>query len=228
MSSVVIDRYDLKLIVDPKKNEFDGLVTIFFEQSPCSDIILNSQGLKIEQYQYNTSPEHKDTSTNKAKFFVDKAQRTVTFPVKHRGFSRQTSFDNKTNKQSFFVATNCQPFSYIKLFPSSLTNPQKVKFDFTLVYPYDEDYKAVSNTEIVERSVVDNNVMVKFAQTPYMSPSVFGFCLGKLEFLETVVDGMPLRLYTPYNVEEGAFCIDAMNEWFSKLKKSSSRTLTIR
>lgn len=245
MSSIVIDRYDLQLIVDPKKNEFDGLVTIFFEQSPCSDITLNSQGLKIEQYQYNTSPEHKDTSTNKAKFFVDKTQRTVTFPVKSfdvdiksltivykgpidyinkpgmktQGIFKTNILDNKTNKQSFFVATNCQPFSYIKLFPSSLTNPQKVKFDFTLVYPSDEDYKAVSNTEIVERSVVDNNVMVKFAQSPYMSPSVFGFCLGKLEFLETVVDDMPLRLYTPYNVEEGAFCIDAMNECFSKLKK---------
>ncbi|SGZ40333.1 uncharacterized protein HGUI_02533 [Hanseniaspora guilliermondii] len=244
MSNVVVDKYDLQLIVDPKKNEFDGLVTIYFEHPPCSDITLNSQGLKIEQYQYNTSKEKKDTPPNKAKFFVDKTQRTVTFPVKSfdddiksmtivyrgpidyinkpgmktQGIFKTNILDNKTNKQTFFVSTNCQPFSYIKLFPGVLNNPQKVKFDFTLVYPSNEDYKAVSNTEIIEKSVVDNNIMVKFAETPYMLPSVFGFCLGKLEFLETFVDEMPLRLYTPCNVEEGAFCIDAMKECFMKLK----------
>lgn len=248
MTNAAIDRYDLQLVVDPTKNEFDGLITIFFTESPYSDIVLNAQGLTIEQYQYNTTYENKDKITNKHKFIIDKIKKTVTFPVKSfdvdiksltivykgpidyinkpgmktQGIFKTNILNNETNKQTFFVSTNCQPFSYIKLFPSSLTNPQKVKIDFSLVYPSSEDYKAVSNTEIIEKSALDeNHTLVKFAQTPYMVPSVFGFCLGALDFLETHVNDIPLRLYTPYGVEEGGFCIDAMKECFQLLNSSS-------
>lgn len=79
MTNAAIDRYDLQLVVDPTKNEFDGLITIFFTESPYSDIVLNAQGLTIEQYQYNTTYENKDKITNKHKFLIDKIKKQLLF-----------------------------------------------------------------------------------------------------------------------------------------------------
>ncbi|XBW38761.1 hypothetical protein QEN19_004347 [Hanseniaspora menglaensis] len=246
MPALSVEKYDIQIVIDPKENAFKGLATLFFDKTPLSDVILHSQGLKIEQYNFNSDV---DAGQSNMSAIVDKHNRTVTFPVKsfeHKissitiAYSGPIDFITKPNmktqgifktnlmgsndsKQSFFVATNCQPFSSMKIFPCLLSDETKSKFELSLMYPNKEDYKACSNTEIIEQSIIENQCLVKFKETPLMSPSLFGFALGKMEFIETFVSDvstgkkMPIRVYSPYDIQSAAFALDIAKDSFEKL-----------
>lgn len=246
MPSFSIERYDIQLVIDPKKNVFQGLATLFFRQSPLTDITLHSYGLVYQQYSFNGL----DDECEKSKVpVVDKKDRRVTFPVTSFereiksitiAYSGPIEFISKPNEktqgifktnilsgheQSFFVATNCQPFAAMKVFPCLLDDTSKAQFELSLMYPNAKDFKACSNTEIVEQRIIDDQCLVKFKQTPLMSPSLLGFVFGKMDFIETFADfgneaeKLPIRVYSPYDIQHAAFALDIAKEAVQKLAK---------
>jgi aminopeptidase N len=65
--------------------------------------------------------------------------------------------------------------------------------------------------------------LVKFATTPVMSSYLVAFIVGEFEYIETIYDNVPVRLYTvPGKKEQGTFALEmarkAMlwyNDWFA-------------
>ncbi|KAL6930159.1 hypothetical protein ACO0SA_001566 [Hanseniaspora valbyensis] len=251
MNSFSIDKYDIQLVIDPKENSFKGLATLFFDKTPLADITLHSHGLKYDQYNFNGDAE---ASEKNKPAVINKTDRTVSFPIKSfekeiksitiaysgpielitkpnmktQGIFKTNLLGNDDNEQSFFVATNCQPFASMKVFPCLLTDNNKAKFELSLMYPNKKDFKSCSNTEIISQSIIEDQCLVKFKETTVMSPSLFGFALGKMEFLETFVDigseemgtkqeKLPIRVYSPYDIQSAAFALDIAKESIQKL-----------
>lgn len=156
--------------------------------------------------------------------YVGKIRDIKTHHDKTFGIFKTNFMDRKTGTaNNHVVATHCQPFSASNIFPC-IDEPSN-KSTFQLNIATDSQYKAVSNTpvEMVEALDSSQKHLVKFAKTPLMTTSVFGFSIGDLEFLKTEIklEGdrtIPVSIYAPWDIANAAFTLDTVQKYLPLLE----------
>ncbi|CAI4039630.1 hypothetical protein SMKI_09G0370 [Saccharomyces mikatae IFO 1815] len=156
--------------------------------------------------------------------YVGKIGNIKTQHDKTLGIFKTNFMDRKTGtSNNHVVATHCQPFSACNIFPC-IDEPSN-KSTFQLNISMDSQYKAISNTpvEAIEALKTAGKHMVKFARTPLMTTSVFGFAMGDLEFLKTEVKlksdkTIPVSIYAPWDIANATFTLDTIQKYLPLLE----------
>ncbi len=230
----VPDHY--KLIFSPNfaKNDFAGEETIAIRVlEPTSQIVLNAAEIDFQEVSITSGG-----STQKATVTLDKDKQTATLTVDHpispgpatiqtryhgilndqlRGFYLGKDSDGRKYAATQFEATDAR-----RAFPSFDEPAYKAIFDVTVVA--DQDMTVISNTKVVSDTPgPEGKHTVHFAPTPRMSSYLVAMVVGKFEYVEGIVDGIPIRVYaSPGKKEMSTFALDAAenimryyNQYFS-------------
>ncbi|EJS43348.1 YIL137C [Saccharomyces arboricola H-6] len=156
--------------------------------------------------------------------YVGKIRNIKTHHDETVGIFKTNFMNPKTGtSNNHVVATHCQPFSASNIFPC--IDEPSVKSTFQLNIAIDSQYKAISNTPVEAIEALDNaqRHLVKFATTPLMTTSVFGFAIGDLEFLKTEVKlqndtTIPVSIYAPWDIANATFTLDTIQKYLPLLE----------
>ncbi|CAI2047786.1 hypothetical protein SEUBUCD646_0I00420 [Saccharomyces eubayanus] len=156
--------------------------------------------------------------------YVGKIRSIKTHHDATFGIFKTNFMDSKTGtSNNHVVATHCQPFSASNIFPC--VDEPSAKSTIQLNITMNSQDKAVSNSPIEAIETLDNpqKHLVKFATTPLMTTSVFGFALGDLEFLKTEVKlqnniTMPVSIYAPWDIANATFTLDTIQKYLPVLE----------
>ncbi len=228
------DHYKLTFSPDFTKNDFVGDETIAVRVlKPTSQIVLNAA--EIDFQEVTVTSAH---SGQKATVALDKDKQTATLTVDHpippgpatiqiryhgilndqlRGF-----YLGKDSNGQKYAATQFEATDARRAFPSFDEPAYKAVFDITIVA--DEGLTVISNTKVVSDTPGPaGKHTVHFAPTPKMSSYLVAMVVGKFEYVEGVVDNIPIRVYaSPGKKELTTFALDAAenimryyNQYFS-------------
>lgn len=147
--------------------------------------------------------------------YIGKINTIKTFKDVTKGLFKTNYLDDRANKATNYVlATHCQTSFARCIFPCVDETSSRALFKLTVETA--ATFKVVSNTS-PESKIVDekeNVQTIQFKQTPLMAPSIFGFVLGNLDFIETKVllqqgISIPLRFYTTIgNIAGATYALD--------------------
>jgi len=230
----VPDHYKLTFSPDFTKNDFAGDETITVRLlKPTSQIVLNAAEIDFQEATITSGH-----STQKATVTLDKDKETATLAVDHpippgpatiqtryhgilndqlRGFYLGKDSDGRKYAATQFEATDAR-----RAFPSFDEPAYKAIFDVTVVT--DDGLTVISNTKVVSDTPgPEGKHTVHFAPTPKMSSYLVAMVVGKFEYVERVVDNIPIRVYaSPGKKELSTFALDAAenimryyNQYFS-------------
>jgi len=230
----VPDHYKLVFSPDFTKNDFAGDETIEVRVlKPTSQIVLNAAEIDFQEVTITSG-----RSTQKATVALDKDKQTATLSFDHpvpsgpatiqiryqgilndqlRGF-----YLGKDSNGDKYAATQFEATDARRAFPSFDEPAYKAVFDVTVVA--DEGLTVISNTKVVSDTPgPQGKHTVHFAPTPKMSSYLVAMVVGKFEYVEGVVDNIPIRVYvTPGKKELSTFALDAAenimryyNQYFS-------------
>jgi aminopeptidase N len=230
----VPDHYKLSFAPDFTKNAFAGEETIAVKVlKPTSQIVLNAAEIDFQEATITSGH-----STQKAAVTLDKDKQTATLTVDHaipagpatiqaryhgilndqlRGF-----YLGKDSNGQKYAATQFEATDARRAFPSFDEPAYKAVFDVTVVA--DDGMTVISNTKVVSDTPgPEGKHTVHFAPTPKMSSYLVAMVVGKFEYVEGVVDNIPIRVYaTPGKKELSTFALDAAenimryyNQYFS-------------
>jgi aminopeptidase N len=215
------DHYKLKFSPDFIKNDFAGDETIEVQVlKSTSQIVLNAAEIDFQEATITSGH-----TTQKATVTLDKDKQTATLTVDHaispgpatlqiryhgilndqlRGFYLGKDSDGQKYAATQFEATDAR-----RAFPSFDEPAYKAIFEVTVVA--DEGLAVISNTKVVSDSPgPEGKHTVHFSPTPKMSSYLVAMVVGKFEYVEGVVDGIPIRVYaTPGKKEMSTFALDA-------------------
>jgi aminopeptidase N len=228
------DHYKLTFSPDFTKNDFAGEETIDVRVlKPTSQIVLNAAEIDFQEVSITSGH-----SVQKATVTLDKDKQTATLTVNHsippgpatiqaryhgilndqlRGFYMGKDSDGRKYAATQLWATDAR-----RAFPSFDEPAYKATFDVTVVA--DEGMTVISNTKIVSDTPgPEGKHTVHFAPTPKMSSYLLAMVVGKFEYVEGVVDNIPIRVYaSPGKKELSTFALDAAenimryyNQYFS-------------
>lgn len=228
------DRYKLTFSPDFTKNDFAGDETIAVRVlKPTSQIVLNAA--EIDFQKVTIASGH---ATQKATVTLNKDKQTATLTVDHPippgPATIQARYHGILNDQlrGFYLGKDSDGHKYAatqlwatdarRAFPSFDEPAYKAIFEVTVVA--DDGMTAVSNTKVVSDSPgPEGKHTVQFAPTPKMSAYLVAIVVGKFEYVEGMVDGIPIRVYaSPGKKELSTFALDAAenimryyNQYFS-------------
>lgn len=129
-----------------------------------------------------------------------------TYKDQTRGLFKTNYLDRVSGRSdNYLLATHCQPYFCRAIFPLIDEAHSKVPIKLTIVTKL--KFKVLSNCGL-ERdpeplSLSDESVF-EFKQTPPIAPSVFGFVIGDMDYVENSEPGFPCRIYCP--VGEASSC----------------------
>jgi aminopeptidase N len=226
--------YKLSFSPDFTKNDFAGDETIEVRiLKPTSQIVLNAAEIDFQEVTISSG-----RATQKATVTLDKDKQTATLTVDHpiqpgpstiktryhgilndqlRGF-----YLGKDSNGDKYAATQFEATDARRAFPSFDEPAYKAIFDVTVVA--DQGLTVISNTKVVSDTPgPEGKHTVHFAPTPKMSSYLVAMVVGKFEYVEGVVDNIPIRVYvTPGKKELSTFALDAAenimryyNQYFS-------------
>ena len=230
----VPDHYQLKLSPDLTKDDFAGEETISIRVlKPTKAIVLNAFDIDFKQTTIESGG-----SSQKAAVALDKDKQTATLTVDNeipagaasihivytgilndqlRGF-----YLGKDSNGEKYAATQFEATDARRAFPSFDEPAYKATFQVTVVA--DEGLTVISNTAAVADVPGPNGKhTVHFAPTPKMSSYLVAVVVGKFDYVEGIVDGIPIRVYaSPGKKELSTFALDAAkhimhyyNQYFS-------------
>jgi aminopeptidase N len=228
------DHYKLTFSPDFAKNDFAGDETIEVRVlKPTSQIVLNAVDIDFQAVSIASGG-----STQKAEVTLDKDKQTATLTVDHpispgpatiqtryrgilndqlRGF-----YLGKDSEGQKYAATQFEATDARRAFPSFDEPAYKAVFDVTVVA--DDGLTVISNTKAVSDTPgPEGKHTVHFSPTPRMSSYLVAMVVGKFEYVEGVVDNIPIRVYaSPGKKELSTFALDAAenimhyyNQYFS-------------
>ncbi|AGO14218.1 AaceriAER426Cp [[Ashbya] aceris (nom. inval.)] len=156
--------------------------------------------------------------------WVGKVGQIGTFRDATQGVFRTNVMDETTGRcDAQVVATHMQPALARRVLPCF--DEPGAKAAFQLEVTCSERFKVVSNTETEERQCDGAGMQtVRFRETPRMTPSLFGFCLGDLDFLQTEVRSelsgrtVGLRAFSPQRIQDAAFALDVLREYLTRVE----------
>ena len=230
----VPDHYTLTFSPDFTKNDFAGDETIAVQVlKPTSQIVLNAIDIDFHEASITSG-----ASTQTATVTLDKDKQMATLAVAHplppgpatihiryvgilnnelRGF-----YLGKDSNGQKYAATQFEATDARRAFPSFDEPAYKAVFEVTVVA--DDGMTVISNTKVVSDTPgPEGKHTVHFAPTPKMSSYLVAMVVGKFDYVEGVVDGIPIRVYaTPGKKELSTFALDAAehimhyyNQYFS-------------
>ncbi len=200
---------------------------------PTSQIVLNAAEIDFQEVTITSGH-----AAQKATVALDKDKQTATLTVDHpippgpatiqiryhgilndqlRGF-----YLGKDSNGQKYAATQFEATDARRAFPSFDEPAYKAVFDITIVA--DEGLTVISNTKVVSDTPGPaGKHTVHFAPTPKMSSYLVAMVVGKFEYVEGVVDNIPIRVYaSPGKKELTTFALDAAenimryyNQYFS-------------
>jgi hypothetical protein len=150
--------------------------------------------------------------------YIGKINTIKTFRDITKGLFKTNYLDDRSNTATnYILATHCQTSFARCIFPCVDEPASKVIFSLTIETL--ASFKVISNTS-AESKIVDeskNLQTIKFRKTPLMTPSIFGFVLGDLDFIESTVQleqGLvPIRLFTAIgSVSDAAYALDVASK----------------
>jgi aminopeptidase N/puromycin-sensitive aminopeptidase len=217
----VPDRYKLTFSPDFTSNDFAGDEVIEVRVlKPTSQIVMNAAEIDFQEATITSG-----NNPQKATVTLDKDKQTATLAVDHPiplgAATIQIHYHGILNDQlrGFYMGKDSDGHKYAatqlwatdarRAFPSFDEPAYKAIFDVTVVA--DTGMTVISNTKIVSDTAAPEGMhTVHFAPTPRMSSYLVAVVVGKFEYVEGVVDGIPIRVYTsPGKKELSTFALDA-------------------
>ena len=228
------DHYKLSFSPDFTKNDFAGEETIEVRVlKPTSQIVLNAAEIDFQETTISSGG-----ATQKATVTPDKDKQTASLAVDHsispgpatihiryhgilndqlRGF-----YLGKDSNGQKYAATQFEATDARRAFPSFDEPAYKAIFDVTVAA--DNGMTVISNSKVVSDTPgPEGKHTVHFAPTPKMSSYLVAMVVGKFDYIEGLVDGIPIRVYaTPGKKDLSTFALDAAenimryyNQYFS-------------
>lgn len=171
-----------------------------------------------------------DTSSGSARAelsvtFLGRVKTIKTHREPTTGLFKTNFMNDSTGKSdSYVIATHTQPVFARTIFPCFDEPNSKCKYTLTLTTH--KRFKVAANTAIVEQKLSDQDNQlqtVKFATSPLMNPSFFGFCIGDLQFLKSEIKlnskTIPLQLFAPQGIAHAAYSFDTIIETLPLVEK---------
>ncbi len=215
------ENYKLTFTPDLEKAKFEGDETIAIRVlKPTAEITLNAVDIDFHNVTITSGG-----TTQKAKVTPEKEKEMVvlsvekplaagaaTIHITYTGILNDEMrglYLGKDDKGRKYAATQFEATDARRAFPSFDEPDYKATFDITAVA--DSDQVAISNYKVVSDTPGPGNKhTVKFATTAKMSSYLAALIVGKFEYIEGSVDGIPIRVYsTPGKKEMGKFALDA-------------------
>ncbi|AEY97414.1 FAER426Cp [Eremothecium gossypii FDAG1] len=156
--------------------------------------------------------------------WVGKVGQIGTFRDATQGVFRTNVMSETTGRcDAQVVATHMQPTLARRVLPCFDEPVAKAIFQLEVTCP--EQFKVVSNAEVEARECDASGMQtVWFRETPRMTPSLFGFCLGDLDFLQTEARSeltgqtVALRVFSPQRIQDAAFGLDVLREYLPRVE----------
>lgn len=246
-NGVVPSRYELELELDHQKANFRGqLIAQLHAVAGCTElkefslhgdglIVLSAnignvklkvsydrRGRKIDFAAESPIDLSSGTVAPLALAYVGTVHAIKTFQEPTRGVFKTNFMRYDTGKSdNFVIATHAQPGFARMIFPCIDEPNHKAQFQLTITS--DQRFKVISNTaQLTEHELDNSRRSVKFGVTPSMTPSLFGFVVGDLEFIQSTVKlpqgNLPIRFYAPQQIEHAAFGLDTVQKAFPALQ----------
>ena len=129
------------------------------------------------------------------------------------GFYR-SSYKAKDGTTGYIASTQMEPTDARRAFPCFDEPALKAHYTITLIA--EKDLTCLSNMDVASEKEVDSKISkskkkaVTFSKTPLMSTYLLAFIVGKLNYVETKLFRVPIRVYaTPEtDIEHGRFSLD--------------------
>lgn len=219
-------RYDLKLNINQLKPNFSGELTIDLHQNsqyigdtPTNfKIEFHSQKLIVvkavllddEPVDLNIKYDrinHRVTMWNDKIFpknpkvvisYMGQINSIKTYKDQTSGIFKTNYLDSVSGKSdNYILATHTQPHAAKLILP--LIDEPQVKVPIRLRIETLTKFRVISNCPLLKSETVSlsENSIFEFKPTPPISPSVFGFVVGDLEYLENNEIDIPIKIYTP-------------------------------
>ncbi|KAG7191807.1 uncharacterized protein KQ657_002772 [Scheffersomyces spartinae] len=154
--------------------------------------------------------------------YVGQLNTIKTFKDETRGLFKTNYSDSINGKaDNYVLATHTQPHGCRTIFPliDELTSKAPVQLSITT----NSRFKVVANAQLESEEYVSmtENTKHTFKPTPPISPSVFGFVIGDLEYVESTSSklSIPVRFYTglgdSHLVKESACLVSEILQYIS-------------
>lgn len=220
--------YDLFFDVDLAGFEFHGKECVEIDiVKKTSKLILHSSGLKIKNASLvanGVAIKPVVRMDGKSEMLVLKLSRPVKGSAKLfiefsgklndnlLGFYRSRYMDGKEEK--YLATTLFEAPHARKAFPCFDEPEYKATFDVTLKIR--KNLQAISNMPVKEETIIGDKKLVRFHKTPKMSTYLLYLGIGEFEFLEDMLGGISLRVFTlPGKKEQGRFALDMAKKFLS-------------
>ena len=219
--SVVPSNYQLTFAPDFTKDNFGGDETIQVRLlKSASEIVLNAADLDFHDVSITNNGK-----TQRAKVSLSKENETATLAVDEvlqpGPATIQITYTGTLNDQlrGFYLGKDEQGHKYAvtqfaatdarRAIPCFDEPAYKATFDITVVA--DKGLTAISNTRVISDVPGPGaKHTVRFATSPKMSSYLAAFAVGKFEYIEGEVEGIPIRVYSmPGKKELGSFALQA-------------------
>ncbi len=208
--------YKIAIIPNVINNTFAGAVNITLQTSNKTNTIeLHQNNLhisylfiinnKLEQICKidDTHINYKDdTVTILLKDCVLEENHVYTLNIKYRGLINKNMNGfykcRGFNGGDYILCTKFEPDCARTLIPCFDVPDLKATFELVLVI--DKNLDAISNTDIIDVTDICTNLKkVTFAKTLTMSTYLLAFVIGKFEYIESICDGIKIRVNYPKN-----------------------------
>lgn len=214
------ENYKLTFTPDLDNATFDGDVTIAIQVlKPTSEITLNSADISFRDVSITSG-----SLTQKARVTLQKENEMAVLSVDkplpagpasiHITYSgilnneMRGLYLGKDNQGRKYAASQFESTDARRAFPSFDEPDYKATFDMTAII--DKGLVAISNQKVLSDTPGPGDKhTVRFATTPKMSSYLAALVVGNFEYVESEVDGIPIRVYaTPGRKEMGRFALD--------------------
>ncbi|MGC8586770.1 MAG: M1 family metallopeptidase [Candidatus Micrarchaeia archaeon] len=201
------ERYDLRIEPDMRAFTFDGEETIEMRVKKSTFLLLHAKELEIKK-----AFAESNGKTFDAKVSYDAKKETVKLALPRAVEGKikvMISFKGKNNDgmygfyrssytckgvKNYLLTTQFEPADARAAFPCIDEPSAKAIFDLTLVV--DKELEAISNMPVKNVEILGSKKAVRFEETPRMSTYLLYMGVGKFEYLEGKLGGMPIRVVT--------------------------------
>jgi aminopeptidase 2 len=184
--------------------------SVVLEMPRSSGLMYNSSSPELS---YNEELQTTKVAFEKELPKGSKAQLVMTFTGqlndKMAGFYR-SMYKNKDGSQGILAVSQMEPTDARRAFPCFDEPALKAEFTVTLIA--EKKLTCLSNMDIASEVDVSGSTKkaVKFNRSPPMSTYLVAFIVGELNYIETDMFRLPIRVYAPphQDIEHGRFSLD--------------------
>ncbi len=222
--------YKLDISISEDKKNFQGKVTVTGQKTsrPSKKITLHQKCLKI----IHVTLSHTDKKGNKKEINISRINKQESFdelrihtendiyPGQYEVIIEFTGSITKNmdgiypcvfekdGKENRLIATQFESHHAREVFPC-IDEPE-AKATFQLNLTHDKDEIALSNTEVIEKTINKDRKTTHFAKTPIMSTYLLAFVVGNIKYKQAKSkSGVLIRTYaTPDQVKNTDFALD--------------------